>query len=289
MNLQVTYRPRHPDELSWGCAVTAFGHGVIPPGTPYPPEGHPPDHAFTWETGRTLAAFQLIYLSGGNGEFESEASAHESIGAGSVLLLFPGVRHRYRPDPDSGWEEWWVEFSGPVPDALRKEGFLNPAHPHYRVGDQPEIRRLLLELIRPSGPSSADGPGQRPTLTLRLLSQLQTLGGNAGEDHERETARMHESVLYLRQHHHQAIDLPQFAKDMGMSYSVWRRKFKEQMGTSPRQFILDCRIQSACNLLRNSSRRINEISERCGFASPQHFTRLFHKRTGTSPSMFRKT
>jgi hypothetical protein len=57
-----------------------------------PPRHHPVDHYFNWEQGRVLSAYQLVYVTEGQGTFESDASPKcHRIETGAVMTLFPGV------------------------------------------------------------------------------------------------------------------------------------------------------------------------------------------------------
>lgn len=121
------YLPVGERDVRWGVHVTGAGEATIPAGAVYPPPKlHPEFYDFTWGRGRTLPEYQLIYLSRGAGEFESAATGLRAVSAGAVLLLFPGVWHRYRPAADTGWTEHWVGFSGDHVRGLQTAGFFAP-------------------------------------------------------------------------------------------------------------------------------------------------------------------
>ena len=106
------YIPVRPRDVQWGLYVTGAGCAHVLPNVPYPPARHPELYDFSWEQGRTLPEYQIVYVSGGRGEFESGPTGTRPIAAGTVLLLFPNVWHRYRPIKETGWSEFWVSFSG---------------------------------------------------------------------------------------------------------------------------------------------------------------------------------
>ncbi len=78
------------------------------------------------------------------------------------------------------------------------------------------------------------------------------------------------------------------AAECNISEVYFRKLFAKHFGTSPKQFIIDLRIQRAKQLLSEGSLNVSAISEKCGFSNPYHFCRLFKKHTGTSPSEYRK-
>ncbi len=78
------------------------------------------------------------------------------------------------------------------------------------------------------------------------------------------------------------------AKRIGISEVYLRKLFATHYRTSPKQYILDMRIQKAKSLLTNGVLSITAISEECGFSSLYHFCRIFKEKTGFTPSEYSK-
>ncbi|MBQ4151248.1 MAG: helix-turn-helix transcriptional regulator [Clostridia bacterium] len=78
------------------------------------------------------------------------------------------------------------------------------------------------------------------------------------------------------------------AEKAAVSEVYFRRVFKSQYGTSPKQYIQNLRIRTAENLLRNEYLSITSIAEMSGFSSVYHFSRTFKKATGYTPSEYVK-
>ncbi len=78
------------------------------------------------------------------------------------------------------------------------------------------------------------------------------------------------------------------AAECKISEVYFRKLFTAHFGTSPKQFILDMRIQRARQLLTEGALGVVAVAEACGFSSPYHFCRLFKQKTGTTPSEYRK-
>lgn len=78
------------------------------------------------------------------------------------------------------------------------------------------------------------------------------------------------------------------AAECNISEVYFRRLFTKRFGISPKQFIIDLRVQKAKQLLAESGWSTAAISEKCGFSNPYHFCRLFKQHTGTTPSEYRK-
>ena len=114
----------HPMDRTLGFCLSDAGHTVVPANSAYPPtvETHSQKYALPWERGRVPQKFQVVYIFKGKGIFQSTQSDLIPINAGDALLLFPGEWHRYQPDPEVGWTEYWISFSGDVRRASRMKG-----------------------------------------------------------------------------------------------------------------------------------------------------------------------
>lgn len=74
----------------------------------------------------------------------------------------------------------------------------------------------------------------------------------------------------------------------GLSPSRFTAIFGQHIGQSPMRYVRAVRMEHACSLLSSSNDSITTIAEACGFSDPYHFSRVFHKHYGRSPSEWRK-
>lgn len=84
------------------------------------------------------------------------------------------------------------------------------------------------------------------------------------------------------------LSLTEFAFLCGMSLTSFKRKFKTYYKVSPKQFLLDKKIEKATELLPVKEHRIADIAYDCGFESINSFNRNFKKYTGKTPTAYRK-
>ena len=147
------YLPVGAADRAWGLWVTVGGTTLIPPGTPYPPLLHPEGYQFDWKRGRVLNEFQFVYITRGRGVFESRPTGRRSVEAGTLFILFPGVWHRYAPDPGTGWDEHYVSFDGPYARRICGRPSFSPSEAVLDLGLDPPLfdayRRLMEELRTP--------------------------------------------------------------------------------------------------------------------------------------------
>jgi hypothetical protein len=162
-------------EDPWECTATSVGYERVQPGSPYPPRRHPVDHHFDWDHGRVLSAYQLVYVIEGQGVFESEVSPKcHRIEAGTIMTLFPGVWHRYAPDPKTGWVEQWIECCGPAFVRAKSAGLLRSERPSWRVGLPLELRQAFERCHALAQQRSPGVQALLSTMGLHLFSLLLT-------------------------------------------------------------------------------------------------------------------
>src|SRR5690606_14469488 len=114
MECYYKYLPTSSEDDRWGITLLNAGCGEIIDAASYPVDNHPDPYQFKWQNGRILQEYQLIYISKGEGIFESQSAGFIKVQAGSIILLFPGEWHRYRPDSNTGWVEYWAGFKGNI-------------------------------------------------------------------------------------------------------------------------------------------------------------------------------
>lgn len=78
----------------------------------------------------------------------------------------------------------------------------------------------------------------------------------------------------------------ELAKQCSISEVYFRRIFKEYNKISPRQFLIDIRINKAKQLLREGNLKICAIATSCGFSNQYHFCRIFKEKTGITPTKY---
>ncbi|MEM8525281.1 MAG: AraC family transcriptional regulator [Bacteroidota bacterium] len=95
-------------------------------------------------------------------------------------------------------------------------------------------------------------------------------------------------VDYIRKNLSESLTVAELSQKAYMSESNFHRVFKNELGTSPIEFINEERMKRATSLLRYSKKKVKEVCEECGFNSLSYFTRLFKRKQNVSPAAYRK-
>ena len=93
---------------------------------------------------------------------------------------------------------------------------------------------------------------------------------------------------YMMENCTRNIRIEELAELTGLSQSYFSHAFKASTGLPPHQWQLRARIDRVKVLLRSRDLSLTEIAQEAGFSDPAHFTRMFRRQTGTSPSAWRR-
>ncbi len=101
-------------------------------------------------------------------------------------------------------------------------------------------------------------------------------------------AKLQQVTMYIHEHLHQEVKLIELAAIAQISPHHFLRLFKRRMGVTPHQYILQCRIEKAKDLLQHSQLSIADIATRVGFCDQSHLTRCFKRMVGVTPRQLLK-
>lgn len=244
-------------------------------------------------------AWELYHVVHGRGT-RMAGDTVQPFSAGEVALLPPSMIHRWEYAPDSADEygrvrylmvafshslvERCVELFPELRNRLAGVEFPTDALKFGRESSW-TIRKVLSEM------NGMDDLG-RLSAMFRLLPVL-----FASSDHTfagkpvrivRDVRRMQQISAYVMKHYVHHISLDDIAAETGMNRSAFCSWFKRCKGMTFSQFVTRYRLNTACRLLEHSQKGVAEICYAVGFNDLPHFTRVFRKETGMSPSGYRK-
>lgn len=282
------YLPVSPGDKQWGLFVPTAGYSWTPARSPdYPLAQHPSAYHFQWQQGRILQEFQLLYIIRGEGVFESAAAGCLPIKAGDVFVLFPGIWHRYAPNPETGWDEYWIGFDGDVPRRLMQQNILSPKTPVFSPGLGRPWHEMFTRAIEVLELEPVGHPQLLAGLTFEILTRLHVLGREEKLADPLDNAVVCKAKYLVMERLKEKIDWEELAGELHVSYSSLRHAFQQYTGFSLYQYQLQLRLNKAKSLLNGTQLSVKEIAGQIGFDCPYHFSTLFKRKTGLSPVAWR--
>lgn len=289
MNNFYKYLPTSEADEKWGIYVLNAGCNSISKHATYPAPDHPDHHNFNWQTGRVLDEYQLIYIANGTGKFESSNCTQVDVREGSVLMLFPNEWHRFKPDEQMGWDEFWVGFRGEVIEKLVGNDFLTPSNPVLSVGLSDTIIQLLGEIVERTREEKTGYQQLVSGMVFHLLGKVLSLVKERSFEPEDPTESIiNKARIVFRTNIDHDIDIEKVAEELNVSYAWFRRAFKRYTGIAPNQYLIQLKIEKAKALLTDHTKSIKAVAFSLNFESAFYFSKLFKEKTGSSPEEYRK-
>lgn len=211
----------------------------------------------------------------------------EKITQPAVFWHHPDHHYRYGPlSADGGWNHHWVSFRGKRGRRILEEGFMQLSPRGFIHVAQPlAVAKLFEELKQKATQPIPRIQAEGVILLEQLLCMLMEQAWGGEDPWRKKIAAL---SLTIQNEAFKPYDFEKEARAMSLSYSHFRRLFRQQVGRSPHDYLLLCRMQAAAKELKDLNRPIKEIGFDAGYDDPAQFSKLFRSKIGLSPKQFRE-
>jgi len=265
-----------------------------------------PTFLFIWTGTRTCDEKQyhshdhieMDFILSGTGKYYIDGNYYE-VSEGDLIILNPGVRHRALAiETPTPVKEFFVGFSD-----IHFNGFPRNFLPLERnqmiLHTTGDLRQRLLKICTSmSAENAIYHEGRYFMLKAYLMQMLLLIVREQTEPVEIKTGCSFDStnkkyvvdqiVSYFGDHYSEKISLDQIAENMYLSPFYISRIFKSEIGDAPIRYLINIRLEKAKKLLENGwDGSIQEIAAEVGYDDAYHFSKLFKKKYGVSPSSFK--
>ena len=292
------YLPISENNMRWDLYLTGVGTAAIPAEENYPPKGHPDVYHFRWETGRILPEYQILLIAEGQGIFESAKTEATAVNAGDVILLFPGIWHRYRPKKNSGWKEYWLSWNGERLFRLLKKGVLTPKQALLSVKKLDDIIRAFERILNHVQVHPAENSNILSAYAMEVLALA--MDNMETKDIPRDTVLptdyaysvddpiVFKAVQIIWNHSYRDFRVDELTDTLPVTRRTLERKFIQTLGHSIGTEITRCRIERAKHLLTNTTLPVKHIALAVGFSGTDWMGKVFQRELNMTASQYRK-
>lgn len=274
-------------DRKFGLWVNTVGFQAIQPHSPYPVKDHPSGYYFNAQKGRVLHEYQIVYITKGRGLFSSDTTPEKQVCKGRLMLLFPGQWHTYQPLQQTGWNEYYIGFEGPMVDNLIKNGFLSKDNQILEVGLNEELVSLFARTLEIAAHDKISTQQYLSGIVLHIIGMVLSISRNKIFEIGDVDQKIEQAKIIMNENVFKNVDPEELAMKLNISYSWFRKVFKDYTGYAPAKYFQELKLRKAKQLLVETSHSVKEISFMLDYKSTEHFFSLFKKRTGFTPLEYR--
>lgn len=207
-----------------------------------------------------------------------------------AFITCPGIEFNYGSPGNEFRHHCFLCFSGTLVDRFLKGGLLLPRHKNALIPIVHSERfystfsSLHQVLAHPGGTNLP----RTAWMLEDLLLQLQEQPGIRSRINAFCEHRIHQLQEEIRLHPQHPWDFEEEAGRLSISYSHFRRIFREVTGSAPNQYLIGAKLNLAEKLLRDTVLPMDKVAHQSGFPDEFYFSRLFKKHRNISPSACRK-
>lgn len=232
------------------------------------------------------------YIISGTGTLMADNSKGEtltySIKSGQGFLIFPGQITTYIADQTLPWEYVWIEFDGlRVKEALDLTELSGntPVYHSHSKDLREQLMNEMLYIVHHANESPFHLIGHL-YLFLDYLTQS-ARSAKLVQSSKMSDYYIKEAINYIEQNFQNNITIKDIAAVCGINRSYFGKIFRNSIGRSPQEFLMNYRMVKATELLKLTSLSIAEIGAAVGYENQLHFSRAFKTIYGISPREWR--
>lgn len=121
-----------------------------------------------------------------------------------------------------------------------------------------------------------------------LIADVRETGAQAPSAASDGQERIRAMIAFIHQHYAQKLTAADIARSANISEREALRCFRQMLKTSPTEYLMEYRLNTAQKLLRETTLSVTEIALRCGFSDPAYFGKMFRRSCNAAPSEYRR-
>lgn len=233
-----------------------------------------------------VCAFQ--YTLSGSGRFcDGQTTFELPPGTGFIFTHGdPSYSYYYPENATAPWQVLWCTFvsetAADMVSAINRQwGYVFTLKPSSAI-----ISRMQA-YCKSKLTSSAMSSAESCSLVMELLSALVWSKEKAAAGESRNLISDRTRAI-ISENPHRLLTVEQIARMLGVSREHLGRKFRQETGGSPYQYILNNRIERAKLHLMSSATPVKLLADELGFSSAAQFNNVFKRLTGVTPNAYRR-
>ena len=227
--------------------------------------------------GKDLKFYQLIYVLSGEAKVVFNETVIENK-SGRIVFLPKGTCSEYRAKITQEEECIGIFFEADFP--APPELFTCDFSKNTKIAD------LFQKLYRIWVKKQSGYYNECMSIFYSILSEMERSSQKYIPNYKR--AKITKAIEYIHEHYTESeFEYERLHTLCGISYTYFKKLFKEVFCTTPSSYVRILRIQRACELLTTNKFPITQVAKMCGFEDICYFSKVFKNEIGISPAAFR--
>lgn len=235
--------------------------------------------------------YVIHIVTKGKGTFRCERDTY-TLTENMAFLIYPGIETEYEADMDCPWSYAWVGFNGvKAYVCAANAGFTqsNPVSSIVHSGALVDCIKHMLDAHQLSFVNELKRGSQLMRFFSILIEDYSNTHSNRINYDYPGAIYVNQAIDYMEKKYPQKIKINDLANYIGINRCYLTNTFKKILNISPKEFLVNLRLEKAASLLQKTALPINSISAQVGYDDPLAFSKIFKQKYGLSPKAFRKT
>jgi YesN/AraC family two-component response regulator len=241
---------------------------------------------------------ELSFIISGSVDYLIEGEKY-TLKKGQVLISNPGIYHKELFDSNTNCRELHIGLTNLNLFNNTRKNYIDLGAKNILTMEKykDEILKNCLEIIEEQKKYNQTSPFMLKSLVMKLLvllhrelnEEVPNINSHEFSFKSREKKALVESITsYLSKNYTEDISLYTLSKNMYLSPVYISKIFKDVMGDSPINYLIQIRLSKAKELLKDNNLSIKAIANLVGYNDPYYFSKLYKKYYGISPNKVRK-
>jgi AraC-like DNA-binding protein len=231
--------------------------------------------------------YMLHFILKGQGHYYLN-NKHYKLNENQCFLTEPGTVTLYKAEPTNPWTYTWICFNGDYVPHLLKQSNLNTDNPIINLSCNQTIYKIIKEMLSYHQLTPANECYLQSKLYLIFAKLHEALQSVYNKVELNNNFYVTKAIEYIEKNTFTNLSVNDIARYLNISRSHLYALFKQELNTSPQQFLTNAKIANARELLSKTKIPIYSVALSCGYKNAFAFSRAFKQVTNISPREYRQ-
>lgn len=160
---------------------------------------------------------------------------------------FPVSRqwHTHAPLQKTGWNEYYIGFEGPIIDNLVKNSFISKESQILDIGINEELASLFARALEVAEADKTAAQQYLSGIVLHIMGAVLAISQNKRYEVDNAAQKIESAKIIMHENVYKDIDPEELARKLGISYSWFRKVFKEYTGYAPAKYFQELKLRKS--------------------------------------------